>query len=71
MPKPVFQSVELSIDDIEELLKSMKEFNRPVTIDFVNRSIQILSEVKTHPTKIVSDGPMTYRDRLFSFKWVP
>lgn len=53
----------------DELLTIVQEaiaHNRPITIDWTNRTIQVLSEVKTHPTKVLSDGPMTYQDIIVS-----
>lgn len=56
----------LTIQDIESLLQKMKELDRKVQIDWTNQTIRILSEEITHPTKMLSTGPMTYREILHS-----
>jgi hypothetical protein len=55
----------LTRKDVQDLLQVMKSENRPAVIDWNNRTIRVLSETKTHPTKILSTGPMTYEDILF------
>lgn len=54
------------VEYFQAMIDVMKRYNRPCEIDWVNRTIEVLSPVITHPRVILSDGPMTYRDRLFS-----
>lgn len=54
----------LSIDDLRKLIKTSLKHNRPIEIDWVNKHIRVLSDVKTHPTKIISTGPLQYQDIL-------
>ena len=60
--------MELLIGQVESLLKAMTENGRTATVDWTNRSIIVLSEVKTHPTIVLSSGPMTYQDKLFQIR---
>lgn len=60
----------LTRERVELLLDAMIKHHKPCVIDWVNRSIRILSDVKTDETKIMSDGkPMQYRDILHSVKF--
>lgn len=52
----------IPLGQLELLIQFANVHDRPVTIDWVNRTIRVLSEVKTNPNVILSDGPMTYRD---------
>jgi hypothetical protein len=56
---------ELSTSHLRKLLQVSLEHNRPVTVDWVNRSISVLSEVKIHPTKVIYSGPVKYQDIIY------
>lgn len=59
------QEIELQPETIAKLYHAMVMNNRPVTIDWVNRTIRILSDVRVNPNVVLSTGPMTYQDILF------
>lgn len=62
---PQYQEQELTQGEVVSLLTAMRKHNKNASIDWVNRTIRILSEQKTHPTKVLSNGPMKYQDILF------
>lgn len=58
---------QVTCPDLQELyhaLHKAAELGRPIEIDWVNRTIQVLSSEKKHPTIMLSDGPMRYQDIL-------
>ncbi len=61
------QSV-LTEQEICQLLNVSILHQRPIVVDWVNRTISILSEEKINPKVILSDGPMKYRDILFEIR---
>jgi hypothetical protein len=54
----------LDLQNAQMLLNTIQETGRAAEVDWVNQTIRVLSEVKTHPTKVLSSGPMTYQDIL-------
>jgi hypothetical protein len=58
------QTVEISASEMLALVAMAKRHRRPITIDWVNRTIRVLSPVITHPEVVLSDGPMQYQDIL-------
>jgi hypothetical protein len=63
------QVTNITHEQMRELLSSSEKYNRPIEIDWANRTIQVLSEMRTHPTVKLSSGPMQYQDRLASYKF--
>lgn len=57
----------ITLKEVEKLARVIRKTGRDADIDWTNRQIVVLSEEKTHPTKIMpSTGKlMTYRDYLF------
>jgi hypothetical protein len=59
----------LTIDQVRRLLKVMENHGQVAVVDWGNRRIDVLSEERTRPTVIMSDGqPMKYRDRLHTIR---
>lgn len=54
----------LTVIEVRDLLDAMIKTGRDATVDWTNHHIQVLSEVKVNPKKILSDGPMKYQDIL-------
>ncbi len=59
------QEVLLTEDDLVSMLAAVRLHKKPITLDFVNRTMTILSEPITNPNVMLSDGPMTYQNYLF------
>lgn len=55
----------ITIKQVEALLRCMKKNQTSAEIDWTNRHIRVVSELKTHPTKVLSTGPMQYRHIIF------
>ncbi len=58
----------LTIQQVEKLLAAMKLYNKDAEIDFTNRTIRVLSEVKVDKKTKMSDGFMKYQDILYQIK---
>lgn len=59
----------LSIEDVEALLKVMRESGRPATFDCTNRRIVVLGPIQKHPTVKMHDGrPMEFQEKLLTIK---
>ena len=58
------QERELTEQELIHLLHVRQVTGRPVIVDWVNRTISVLSEVKTNPKVQLSTGSMTYQDVL-------
>jgi hypothetical protein len=59
----------VTIEEMENLIAVAKKFNRPISIDWVNRKIEVLSATKPTFKKngerlILSSGPAFHRDIL-------
>jgi len=57
--------MEITLSQLEAIIAVMREFNRPLTIDWDNRKIAVLSAVKVNPKVRLSDGPLKYRNYHF------
>lgn len=55
----------IAIVQLEALIAAAKLHNRPIEVDWTNRTIRVLSEVKIHPTIKLSSGPMTWQDIIY------
>ena len=69
MPRLVsidWQTSQLDIHQLEQLLKTAKAENKHCGIDWVNRTIRIVSEEKKHVA--VSGKIFPYRDILVNFE---
>lgn len=53
-----------NLDQLSRAIAIAKVERTQIVIDWVNRTIRVLSDEKTHPTKALSTGPMKYRDIL-------
>ena len=62
--------MELTINEVRNLLMVMEQHPTATTVvDWTNRAINVLSEVKTHPTKRLSDGNlMQFQDYLYQIR---
>jgi hypothetical protein len=58
------QTLELDACEMQALVDMAKRHRRPITIDWANRTIRVLSPLITDEKVQLSDGPMQYRDIL-------
>lgn len=56
---------DLHINEVVALLDCMRATGRNAEIDWVNRTIRVVSPLMTDETVMLSDGPMRYRDIYF------
>lgn len=56
---------ELNIESVENLLYAMQKTGKNAIIDWTNRTIRILSDVKIDNRVMLSSGPMVYQDIVF------
>lgn len=59
------QETTLNVEQVEHLLSVMKRNGKTAIVDWVNRTISVLSEEKTNPNVNLSTGPMVYQDVIF------
>lgn len=55
--------------ELRQLLNAMCEHDGVCVVDWVNHNIRVLSHEKTDATKVLSTGPMVYRDILHEVKF--
>lgn len=62
------QCTEIKPEDLATLLDVSLASGQPITVDWVNRTIRVTSELKTNPKVQLSYGPLQYRDILFEIR---
>jgi hypothetical protein len=62
------QTRQLEREEVRALYDAMDSNDRPAEIDWVNRTIRVLSDVKVDPNKVLSTGPMEYQEVLFEIR---